>query len=250
MISPSAYAGFIDACLSVAPRWRTLTLSGVWDEEDEDISLARMLGDLIHGRIITLPRLRELCIMERSFNEASGNLEWYYSADFSVCLWNTPVLEVVRCTEYIPPSTFPFKSVTHFALSLTLMHTDVGEQIHHRDADIRLGAKLHIAHLFICSSITTFRLRVSNFTLTRGPNNLLLPFVESLQMPHLENFLLTIELCPTDAMFLGFTDATAHGLLSILLPDPRGPHRFCLNQEDLETQILVKHTRLNKRFRY
>ncbi len=154
------------------------------------------MGGLLDDHYLVLPRLHELCFYEQRHNGA-GQPTWHTpNTDYiRFSTWTTPNLRVVRCTQYIPPPTFPFKFES-FSLSLTLLPNNIPNQL--RDflqflggaprscirrgrvfrnivleldifdvADIKLGGELSVAST-ILPSLKSFRLGLSNSNFPQG----------------------------------------------------------------------------------
>ncbi len=199
----SAMNAFMSACSLVAPRWRTLTISGNWDVKYIHFSISDILKDLqLHRR--PLPRLHELCFIQHTYTYHTDHRTWVSSGNvFPGTSWAAPNLKVLRCTEYIPPASFPSSSITFFALTLTLIHGSIDRQIEEfllflfsmpnmakidlelincDDTNDDLRRALQFTS-FVCPGVTSFRLHVTNFSLASGTNEILAPFITALQMP-------------------------------------------------------------------
>ncbi len=226
MINFSACDSFIGICQPSASRWRSLTLVGEWEEEDGDLNLGDTLRQLLYRRHLVLPQLHELCLIQRHHNLTAGAPLWYPSSGFPNFArpWVTPNLRVMRCTQYIPPRSCPFGSITHFILSLTLLPGDAYIQVEElcmfltsmaglTEFDLELQTHdsctagydlredLEFVHPFLCASLTAFRLHVSGLSLPSGIYSLLTPFTEALQMPRLKHLSLSVDLRFTDVCY-------------------------------------------------
>lgn len=233
-IDSSAVRNFImNTCASSASRWRSLTLVGDWNEDVGSVTISQVMDHLTRQHPLLLPRLDELSISEQCYHELEGRPFWNsFGDEFSgTSLWEAPNLRVVRCTQYIPPPSFPFSSFTSFSLSLTLLPGNITNQIRglfaflssrpnlsaivlelvtFGDADRIIGGELAIG-VIVCPAITSFRLSVSNFA-TESAKRIIRPTLEALQMPNLESF------------SFSFNNSGIHpSAAGILLPDP-GDH--------------------------
>ncbi len=126
----SPFNDCMDTCIAFSSRWRSLTLVGDWNESDSDNDLTEMLEIFIRHRHLVLPRLREIRLTQRRYEIATGEPQWYSSSAFVASRpWVTPDLRVMRCTQYIPPPSFPFSTVTHFAFTLSLLPDHAQNQV-------------------------------------------------------------------------------------------------------------------------
>ncbi len=238
-INSSALHDFMATCLPSASRWRSLTVAGDWFEKDGGVTIGRKMDELMGQHPLVLPRLDELSVVEWRHDEIEGDPIWnFYGNEFLGVPRAAPNLRFVQCTQYIPPPSFPFFSLTSFSLSLTLLPGAIPDQIrglvsflsskhcisvvvleldNFDGADCKMTNELRIAAV-VCPSITTFQLSFSNFALEEGAKNVIGPALQALKMPRLEHFSLSIALRDRDHDRLYF-DGISVRITGVLLPD-------------------------------
>lgn len=213
--SSSALRRFMEACSSSAARWRSLTVDGSWDNEDGPGSISDKVLQLMNQYHLVLPRLHELHLSESReevFDGMPGGQPIWetFATNFAgVQAWEAPNLNVLRCTQYIPPPSFPFTSFTSFVLSLHLLPDAVPIQVGEMVAFLAskpnisvLGLELEFTEAdsadnltstsAVCPAVTSFRLTASY--VDHGAALLAGQIVKSLRMPKLETFALSVEL--------------------------------------------------------
>ncbi len=246
-IKPSAVRDFMDACSSSASRWRSLTLAGNWNEHEDAASVGQTMDSLMEYITLVLPRLEELSISERHYDEFEGGPFWNMLGDtFDSTPWEAPNLRIVQCTQYIPPPLFPFTSFTSFTLSLTLLSdgfvdqigklfsflsskpnisTLVLEFVNFDDADF-MEEDLDI-NLTVCPAISSYHLIISNFITVRGAYRTFGPTTRALKMPNLERFSLSFKNCGVFPSSTGMLlpNPNDHPLLISFIVDVQFPER-------------------------
>lgn len=203
---------FIGVCSSVASRWRTVTLFGDWKKDwdtNNNYTLGGTMNKLLRNRL-TLPCLHELSLIQSQFINFDGEHTWFQSEDIQDgTSWVTPNLRVLRCTQYIPPPSFPFNSIALFSLDLTLVPYNISDQMGElvgflssmtNISEISLGfTSLNnwnvITDLALHRdgpgsfhpAVTTFRLHLRGFDSPYYAQMMLGPFMDSLQMPNIKH---------------------------------------------------------------
>lgn len=214
-ISCSALQSFMDACSSTARRWRSLSMYGNWDKEDGPASISDKMLQLMKQYPLVLPRLHELHLKEYRNEFFDGVLEgqqfWEtYATNFAGDdLWEAPNLNVVRCTQYIPPLSFPFTSFTSFMLRLQLLPDAAPIQV--REMVAFLTSKPNISEFglelvfteadsvddldippAVCAGVTSFRLSSLYMNLTVA--SIAGSILTLLRMPKLKTLILSLKL--------------------------------------------------------
>ncbi|KLO08309.1 hypothetical protein SCHPADRAFT_931888 [Schizopora paradoxa] len=206
-------------CSPIAHRLRTISLFGNWDDSWEDANtdytLAGTLNQLLPRRL-SLPRLHELNLAQDFYSNPDnpGGLPIWVTSEAieSTNLWTTPHLRSLRCREYIPPPSFPFKTITSFSLRLTLIiRNAVSDQlvelcdflsdmpnleevdldlINDGNADEYSGPELEMVPL---PAVKSFTIHARKFSLPFGALWVLGSFVNHLHMPKLERLAIHLE---------------------------------------------------------
>lgn len=216
----SAVNAFISACSPVASRWRTLTLSGEWDI-DLNYGIGDILDQLLSHRLV-LPRLDELRISQSHYDgmadsdDDDDDVAWFSSGDSDLTRdsWAVPNLRILRCTQYIPPESFPFTNITSFELNLILIPvtieleleellvflssmTNISEidlkLINHDNAVNNVDQVIAFETIAACPSVTSFLLRLTDVSSPLGVNEALVPFMNALQIPNIQRLTIFIE---------------------------------------------------------
>lgn len=253
----------IDTILPSSPRWRVLSMSSHWDETEGSIVIGHELRQFMEKHDLVLPRLYELCLSQRHSVDSVGFL-WAPSHDFfNIHRWQTPNLQVLRCSQYIPPPSFPFTIFTSFSLSLMVITDYAINQVaglvkflsskpNIRAIDLELDSFFDFTENWlnpieigsaVCPSVTTFRLKLINSNLVYCAGDLVKQTLRALQMPNLESFSLSLELGRSDIdedveFYLKceggpFPSETGH-----LLPSPGLHPRLTSLTIDIPTPIL------------
>ncbi|KLO06343.1 hypothetical protein SCHPADRAFT_933140 [Schizopora paradoxa] len=245
-ISASAFHAFVDLCSPTAPRWRSLSLHGVWDTYSDDYLERRWEDDtaasdelhkLMEQHHLILPRLQELHLSDHEPDDVQYEIPYWVSSrsDFEdVHHWVVPNLRILRCNQHIPPPSFPLRTFSVFDLHLMLRLGDTSDQItdllkfmdfqpNITELILKLdGHEFDIEDepdigLYAFRGITSFQYSVSKVTIEIA-RHVYGPILDSLMMPNLKCFTLSVELLfPCGTLDEG---RGVNALLRRLLPDP------------------------------
>ncbi len=253
-----AVRNFVDTCAPSASRWRSLRLVSEWNGSGDEATMDQNLRALMGHHVLVLPRLYELSIEESSFDEPGVPI-WNSSENEPAGTrpWEAPNLHILRCTQYIPPLSFPFNSFTSFTLSLTLLPDDIVYQI--GDLFDFLFSKPNISTIVlelvssrgansqfeeeidmdatVCPSVTSFHLKVSRFGFPHAARQIFVRMFEVLQMPNLQSFHLSLDQHGLDPSVISklLPNPNGHPLLSSLTVEVQLPVFFNLNMATSET---------------
>lgn len=204
-----ASSEFIDAYTFYTSRWKSLTLVGDWVHTDGGFipTIGYFMDTLMAECDLELPRLHELHLLDQRHSETE-NPVWHTDDDDFTLLrtWTTPNLRVLRCTQYIPPPSFQFESITDFSLSLTLLPgeslgqvtylltflsgrsslAEIDLELVNQDiAGSRAGDEIVFASDVVLESVTSFKFAISNFKLPSELPWLPTPVLKALILPNL-----------------------------------------------------------------
>ncbi len=226
---------FLDACVPLASRWSTLTISSGVDDLGwgELHTVDGALAEIFDHYQLVLPRLHELQI-KQGCNEDEDDDEDMMVGKF-LPSWATPNLRVIKCDEYIPLPSTAYSALSSFSASLTLASEQYAA---HFDAllaflaavstitDFSLTIDILINNLSplqlantSCVSLTSLHLQISSLYLPGGADELLHPLIRSLRMPNLANLSVSVELRYDDLLHDEDSDDLCD-LLFTILPDP------------------------------
>ncbi|KLO06339.1 hypothetical protein SCHPADRAFT_933136 [Schizopora paradoxa] len=226
----------VDSCAHTASRWLSLTFVGVWDNDAGATTNFDGSRNVMTEQLLEFPQLRELHFHD--LFSTTANLA-------NICSWVAPKLDVLQCTQYIPPPSFPNTTFTTFQMHLLLFPSDSQRRV--RNLAAFLSSKPNILEFLLrlevpgnigerpnvpvaaSSSIKHFALSLLQVDAEKI-RNLYGPILRSLRAPNLQTF--RLDITPPDLGAFSSTEEISP-VLRFLLPD----HRYHSLLETIIIQI-------------
>lgn len=263
----------VSLCSHTASRWQSLSLCGRWEWSDGVSTIYDKLPKLMKRPHLVLPRLHELHLEDNRSEPA-----WVFPrTNFAnIPVWEAPSLRILRCTNNIPPPSFPYTTFTIFELSLNLYPDIFPRQAQKILAFLASKPNISeviielvtleyddeeeeeeeiVVHVVDCPAMTSFQLRlleVSYGALSEIYGKVIKP----LRMPQLQYFSLSVkpsygieELLESDIFPPPFStllpDPAHHPLLTSLTFELEIP-AFSVTEASLEVRSILLDIPLDK----